>query len=102
MAEAHIMVVNNPEDYLPSKLIHFRQQNIDVNIKDVEDIYMNIYLHNRLKQWDPEIKVSTAIYRKLIYDRATNFIYFKHYYDMVLHPDFEEIDLLIKNKIKGL
>ena len=33
---------------------------------DIYDIFMNIYLHNRLKQYDPETKVETIISRKVI------------------------------------
>ena len=63
---------------------------------------MNIYLHHRLKQYDPEKKVETTIGRKLIANRLTNQTMFRYTYDMTENPDFEEIDLLIYKKIKDL
>ena len=46
-AEVYIMVVNDPEDYLFSKNKRDIILELDLNIYD---IYMNIYLHDRLKQ----------------------------------------------------
>ena len=46
-------------------------------VNGVFETFMNIYLHDRLKQTDPETEVSTLIHRKLVWNQHTNETYFR-------------------------
>ena len=64
----------------------------------IDHVNLNIYIHNRLQQYDVEAKVDTYIksqagYHENLYDFDSN---------VAVEPYYEEIDSLIRNRINGL
>ena len=98
------MVLIDPEDVLAG-FFNKGEKNAELTTFEGIDIYclfMNIYLHNRLKQYDAEVEVKTVIVHNMVYNRDTLQMFHSYTFDVRNQGIFyEEIDSLIKDRING-
>ena len=61
-AEVYFVIINSPTDYLKPKT---PKKDVLMNPKEVYAMFLNIYLHNRLKQYDADAEVETFLILKV-------------------------------------
>ena len=73
-----------------------------IPFSEIDHVQLNIYLHRRLQQYDPEVKIDTVTSKKLVYDRNLSETYTFTTYYLEAEPYFQEIDSLITERMNGL
>ena len=78
--------MKDPYDYMKASTPKWIR--VTISFSEIDHVQLNIYLHRRLQQYDPKVKIDTVTYNKMVYDRNLHETYLQIPYHLEKEPYF--------------